>query len=717
MKMNRAGRPGFSCQPTFSFFSAAVIIAGFIALTLVPSQGCRGSGEEKKSEKLQKIAQIMMIEDTKTADPVLYSLAKDADPDIRERTALAAGRVGDPLLIGLLTDLTKDPDAGVRATACFALALIDIMSSSIEGTSIFITENKQRAEILSPSLDDKDPEVRAAAVDAIGRLRYEPYASRLLERLSDQDKTVIEKTLLSIWKLKNPDVREESKLWMEITDKIVSISRNEDKELRWKAAYCLMRLREPRSFDRLAELSKDGSALIRSLVARALDGIDHPGAVKVLVDLCNDDDWKVSVIALRSAAGKGKQIKQEAIARLLDSQNKHVAFAALHAFPLLDGDRIEIIAEKFLNAGEPFLRAEAVDRLAKLPEDRFLKIAEKMIHDPDWTVRASTAGALRKIESEQALPLILTLIDDTDERVVPQAITALMKHDPVNPIASINHLFLKKDFVIRATAISEIAKILFGTGEQQEKKERKIIDGKLNEIFLDLLAASYDIARSDAEPDAKLAILDAAREMFEKREAEDLIRSAIKDNDYLVRKRATEILGEKKGEDNTDLILPAVAGRNIDFYRSVLDTVRKMNGAIIRTEKGEIKIEFRPEAAPMTVKNFCDLAGKGFYNGSKFHRVVPNFVIQDGCPRGDGNGSPGYSIRCELNTLDYEEGSVGMALSGRDTGGSQYFITHSPQPHLTGNYTLFGKVSSGMDVVDRIMPGDKILSIEIIEQK
>ncbi len=119
----------------------------------------------------------------------------------------------------------------------------------------------------------------------------------------------------------------------------------------------------------------------------------------------------------------------------------------------------------------------------------------------------------------------------------------------------------------------------------------------------------------------------------------------------------------------------------------------------------------------MTVDNFIRLVRSGFYNGLAFVRVVPNFVIQGGDPRGDQNGGPGYQIRDEINLRKYETGAVGMALSGKDTGGSQFFITHSPQPHLDGGYTVFGKVLEGMDVVNHIARGDRIEHVEIVEAK
>jgi cyclophilin family peptidyl-prolyl cis-trans isomerase len=137
--------------------------------------------------------------------------------------------------------------------------------------------------------------------------------------------------------------------------------------------------------------------------------------------------------------------------------------------------------------------------------------------------------------------------------------------------------------------------------------------------------------------------------------------------------------------------------------------------ALVSTTKGSFTIRFLPDEAPLTVDNFIKLARRGYFRGITVHRVVPNFVIQDGDPRGDGNGGPGYQIRCELNEIPYERGAVGMALSGKDTGGSQWFVTHSPQPHLDGGYTVFGNVVEGMKVVDGIVRGDVIRSIVIKE--
>jgi cyclophilin family peptidyl-prolyl cis-trans isomerase len=132
------------------------------------------------------------------------------------------------------------------------------------------------------------------------------------------------------------------------------------------------------------------------------------------------------------------------------------------------------------------------------------------------------------------------------------------------------------------------------------------------------------------------------------------------------------------------------------------------------TDRGTIQIELAVLDAPLTVENFVTLARKGFFDGVSVHRVVPDFVVQLGDPRGDGEGGPGYTIRDEINERAFLRGTVGMALDEwPDTGGSQFFITHSPQPHLDAKYTAFGRVVSGMDVVDRIQQGDVVRRVRV----
>ncbi len=137
-----------------------------------------------------------------------------------------------------------------------------------------------------------------------------------------------------------------------------------------------------------------------------------------------------------------------------------------------------------------------------------------------------------------------------------------------------------------------------------------------------------------------------------------------------------------------------------------------MTKAIIKTDRGDIHINFFDEDAPATVANFVKLAESGFYNGLKFHRVTPNFVVQGGCPKGDGTGGPGYSIQCEINPNKHLAGSLSMAHRGKNTGGSQFFICHSSQPHLDGVHTVFGRTAD-VAVVNAIRAGDRMNEVVI----
>ena len=144
-----------------------------------------------------------------------------------------------------------------------------------------------------------------------------------------------------------------------------------------------------------------------------------------------------------------------------------------------------------------------------------------------------------------------------------------------------------------------------------------------------------------------------------------------------------------------------------------------MSKATIKTDKGDMQVEFYDADAPNTVKNFRDLAAKGYYNGLKFHRVIPNFVIQGGCPQGTGTGGPGYKIKCETSggNQRHDRGVLSMAHAGKDTGGSQLFICHGREntAHLDRMHTCFGKVVQGLEVIDKIKAGDKIVAVELAD--
>ncbi len=238
--------------------------------------------------------------------------------------------------------------------------------------------------------------------------------------------------------------------------------------------------------------------------------------------------------------------------------------------------------------------------------------------------------------------------------------------------------------------------------------------------------------------DAQLGVL-AALYRLNKKESVSTLLTALDVPNYLVRKRAFLMLADPelqrefpgiakslenaKGKRN-HLVQPneptdgtrlgQVLNTDAD-YRRALSRSNGSARAVFQTAKGKFSISLYGGDAPLTVDNFIRLARSGYFNGAEVHRVVANFVMQDGDPTGTGSGGPGWSIRCEINMTEFERGSVGMALSGKDTGGSQWFVTHSPQPHLDGGYTVFGRVNErDMKVVDSIVRGDRILNVRIV---
>jgi cyclophilin family peptidyl-prolyl cis-trans isomerase len=233
-----------------------------------------------------------------------------------------------------------------------------------------------------------------------------------------------------------------------------------------------------------------------------------------------------------------------------------------------------------------------------------------------------------------------------------------------------------------------------------------------------VLVAAYRASLRDRDLDARAALVGALALQNTPAALEALREAAKSDPARVVRERAGLAL-KSLGVEVASPGVESVDRPWLD-YREAMAPYDPLPGtplytprALIHTRRGTVEIHLNIVEAPLTTASFIDLARRGFYDGLSFHRVVPGFVIQAGCPRGDGNGGPGYTLRCEIGQRPYGRGAVGMALSGKDTGGSQFFITQTPTPHLDGGYTLFGWVASGMDVVDKIRPGDVIESIEI----
>jgi len=264
-----------------------------------------------------------------------------------------------------------------------------------------------------------------------------------------------------------------------------------------------------------------------------------------------------------------------------------------------------------------------------------------------------------------------------------------MPEKPADCAATLQRLLASGDVMVRAAAASALGELKPPGGERA-------------------LAAAYTAGLADDLYQARAAAL-AALAKYGAAAASAVLNDALGDREWPVRLRAAELLRAfDPASDASERIRPA-PGRPADAYGAPALVAPQVSPHVfLDTDKGSVEIELAVLDAPLTAESFLALARRGYFTGMAIHRVVPNFVVQAGDRRGDGEGGPGYTLRDEINMLPYLRGAVGMALDGADTGGSQFFITVSPQPHLDGRYTVFGRVVAGMDIVDRLQQWDVI---------
>jgi cyclophilin family peptidyl-prolyl cis-trans isomerase/HEAT repeat protein len=364
------------------------------------------------------------------------------------------------------------------------------------------------------------------------------------------------------------------------------------------------------------------------------------------------------------------------------------AFAAL-----VTREHVELLLD-LVSHSVPGIRGGALQALARVDPDTFLTALASLDADRDWTVRVAVANALGTLPSAQSLPRLTVMLQDSDQKVIPAVLGALAS----SKAAGVERVLLDRlgsqDLSVRAAAANALADLKVTTAVQP-----------LTEAYR--RAASEDSYAARAAALGALARLDPAA-------ARPVLLEALKDRDWAVRVRALALLKEQKVTGEDEAVRPATAGRSVnDPQWQAIVAPPFSPHAFIETDKGTIELELAVIDAPQTSANFIALARKGFFSNIAIHRLVPDFVVQGGDPRGDGEGGPGYTIRDELNQLPYLRGTVGMALDWEDTGGSQFFITHSPQPHLDARYTVFGRVVAGMDVVDRLVQWDVIRNVRI----
>ncbi|HET8647217.1 MAG TPA: HEAT repeat domain-containing protein, partial [Vicinamibacteria bacterium] len=618
----------------------------------------------------------------------------DADRGVRRRAALAAGRIGSAELVPSLIERMNDAEPEVRQMAAFALGLIG---------------DTRASERLLAALQDPEAVVRARAAEALGRAggagAGAALARFLVGALPPAQGTIT---------VRGDDPGSASDPWLVMRLGLFALARLKDGTAAatvlldggrprfdwWAATWTAMRLEHPALRPVLDAGARSQDALSRAQAARGLGALKDPSAVDLLSELARDRDPHVVVYALRSLAAIGDARGVAAVAAHLRSPDAHLLAEALKALALLPPDRglrAQVVA--LVGHEVPAVRAAALGALVRLDREDFALVLSGLDPDPVWSVRAGLATALGGAGDEVSVGLLSSQIKDDDPRVAAAAVAALGKARGAQALETLRRHLEHPDYGVRAAAAEGLAALKV-RGEARA------------------LRAAWERGLPDPDLEARLAVVTALAEHKDAAGAEALREIATRDPARAVRLQAAAAL-RAMGQEAPAAGVEAVERAPLDYHLAMapydpappapLFTPR----LVLHLRGGKVEIHLNVVEAPLASAAYLDLARRGFFNGLTFHRVVPGFVVQGGDPRGDGTGGPGFTLRDEVGQRPYGRGTVGIALAGKDTGGSQLFIALSPQPHLDGGYTVFGWVTRGMEVVDKIRPGDAIERVEV----
>jgi cyclophilin family peptidyl-prolyl cis-trans isomerase/HEAT repeat protein len=424
--------------------------------------------------------------------------------------------------------------------------------------------------------------------------------------------------------------------------------------------------------------SEDQSSDVRMAAVAALRKINTPSSLDVINEiLTNDSDYRVRANAARSLQTfPVKDTRQNLFTALSDS-NQHVGIAA----------------------------SEVVKAVAT--NDEFQELVQLARAATNWRIQGNLYEAALAVSNDKELTEEIISLYDKVENPYGQAalLTALGK-------STLGYGFINQQLhqssvpVIQSTAAGALVSI----------NSHKNFNADMQKLFVDIYKKAFETGDAAVMGTVASALADSTLGY----------KKVISDYTFLY--NAKKKLSLPKDNEALQPLEAAIAhfeGKKVshevknEFNHPIdwelVKTIPADQKVSIKTEKGEIVLRLLVEEAPGSVANFVQLVNSHYFDSKNFHRVVPNFVIQGGCNRGDGWGSEDYSIRSEFSMRRYAEGSVGMASAGKDTEGTQWFITHSPTPHLDGRYTIFAVVENGMDVVHKIEVGDKIVKVELVK--
>jgi cyclophilin family peptidyl-prolyl cis-trans isomerase/HEAT repeat protein len=620
---------------------------------------------------------LVSAEDRRTYDaPVLAAAAGSHDPAVRARAALALGRIGDERAGEPLRTLLADHVPAVREQAAFAAGLL--------GETML-------SEVLGPLLADPDAAVASRAAWALGMLGQPAGRDVLVAAVHDAAAPGRRAAILrGLWRFGDEESARAAAPWATASDASV----------RTAALYVLARKPRESSLAILTVALADPDPQTAALCARALGilgkaesvgplgaAVAKPGpprigsllALAAILEknpgMALPEDLRARALALSGDANPNVAVPALALLRWQVSDRE--AFRRLWTTATAGKERRQQVALQALMAG---LGAGSDD------------LVDTAMASPDPFLRGAAAAALSDLPPADAAPRRQKLAEDPEVLVRLKVLEGLKTAADVSANGPIvERLSADADPGVRAAAI-----------EAWALEGKPGLMAKLREAVL----ASY----SDTAPDVPISALGAAEKSPESAEARGVAEAAYGHPSVLVSRLARRALVRTFHAEPARFPWRAYdTGRSVADYAALMAEARRPWRINVETARGTFTLRLDGATAPLTVMNCLALAGKEYFDGAPIHRIVPNFVVQDGDPTGTGNGGPGYEIRDELSALPYLPGTVGMALSGPDTGGSQWFVTQAPEPHLDGGYTVFGSVVSGMDVVLRLEQDDRIL--------
>jgi len=666
----------------------SITLIATLALACATPRGTIGGAPN--APDVDTYARLLRMADMRDLDTALVQQALTSHwRALRVEAVRAAGQVHGAVMAPELLRLLGDRDTAVAATAAFSLGLLRDTAS---------------VAALAGALTSA-PTVGAAAAWALGQIG--PAAAPSITRslaTPDLDRTVTDALLLAASRLRPVPA-----------EPVAALLTARDPGTRWRAAYAFARSYQSAGVRPLLALAHDSSALVRAQVARGLaaraagDSLAGP-AMTALDSLAVDAEPHVRINAIRSLAEYGARARTVVAAAVHDPDANVRVTAAQSLGSVLNADRRAWLAA--WQADTSFAYRAAVLQSA-MHIDLVLPAADNdnpdgWRHQSDWRYRAAVATAGARAPSiERMRQISLPLANDPDPRVRMSGYEAMAPHADTAQEHPWRREFMyfgmhDPDTWVRALCIESLV--------------HHATAAEVPRVLL-----SLQLAARDSVPDARIAVAHFLASAWRHDSAafsdslvsaihalpvpaDPLVREAAGDVSLLSAWRAARPVAAPHplawyADRVRTLVLPALAGT--------------MPHVTVATVRGAIELELYAADAPLTVDNFLTLASSGYYSGIAFHRVVPDFVAQDGDHRGDGNGAPSWTIRDELNRRPYDRGAVGMALNGPNTGGSQYFITLSPQPHLDGGYTVFGHVVSGYAALDALVQGDSLRGITV----